>query len=74
MKDKHTIKRSADERRKGKIDWKRVDALSEEEIEKAENSKYCTCGICVIELNRKANLLRYEIYSAFENFELACKV
>ncbi len=35
MKDKHTIKRSADERRKGKTDWKRVDALSEEEIEEA---------------------------------------
>ena len=38
MNDKHTIKRSAGDRRKGKTDWKRVDALSEEEREEAAQS------------------------------------
>jgi uncharacterized protein (DUF4415 family) len=33
MKNEHIITRRWGERRKGKTDWKRVDALTEEEIE-----------------------------------------
>jgi hypothetical protein len=32
-------------------------------IVRAENSDYCSCGNCVIELNWQANLLRYKIYN-----------
>ena len=38
MNEKPTIKRSAADRRKGKTDWRQVDALSEEEIEEAARS------------------------------------
>lgn len=35
MSEKRTVKRSAADKRKGKTDWERVKALSEEDIEQA---------------------------------------
>ncbi len=38
MKNRHTARRSLDERTKGKTDWERVDALTDEEIEAAASA------------------------------------
>ena len=38
MNDKHTTERLAGDRRKGKTDWQRVDALTEANIDKAARS------------------------------------
>jgi len=34
MSERHTVRRSENDRRRGKTDWQRVDALTEDEIEK----------------------------------------
>lgn len=36
------------------------------QIDRAEQMSYCTCGSCLEERNKKANLLRYQIYSSLE--------
>ena len=38
MNEKNIVKRSASDRRKGKTDWERVKAMTEEEIEEAARS------------------------------------
>lgn len=40
-------------------------------IDRAERIVYCTCGLCGIELNRRANLLRYVIYNNLGEYQLS---
>lgn len=41
------------------------------QIMKAETADYCTCGNCAMEVNRKANLLRYKIYKQLGEHNLS---
>ena len=38
MSEKHTVRRSGDDRRRGTTDWQQVDALTDEELEAAAQS------------------------------------
>ncbi|MCB9261329.1 MAG: hypothetical protein H6607_02980 [Flavobacteriales bacterium] len=41
------------------------------QITEAETCGYCTCGLCVMQVNEKANLLRYEIYKRLGEHKLS---
>jgi hypothetical protein len=40
-----------------------------QQIKKAENTSYCTCGTCSFQVTKKSNLLRYHIYSSLKKFQ-----
>ena len=42
-----------------------------QKIDKAEKTKYCTCGDCVFQVNKRSNLLRFEILSALNKYQQA---
>ncbi|BDS11325.1 hypothetical protein [Aureispira anguillae] len=40
-------------------------------IKKAESTKYCSCGDCLDQINKKTHLLRFKIFNSLKKYQLA---